>query len=147
MSILSFLCFISLFLQSCKTLTRDSLKELCSFKEFSFKEFSFKEFSFKEFSFKEFSFKEFNFKEFNFKEFSFKEFSFKEFSFKEFSFKEFSFKEFSSRVLQLDRQKVGNFKTIISEKYFIFNYSSTGERLTIGTKVLRNNRTISMPEC
>ena len=92
MSILSFLCFISLFLQSCKTLTRDSLKELCSFKEFSFK-------------------------------------------------------EFSSRVLQLDRQKVGNFKTIISEKYFIFNYSSTGERLTIGTKVLRNNRTISMPEC
>jgi len=96
MSILSSLCFFSRFSQSCKTLTRDSLKELCSFKEFSFKEFSFKE----------------------------------------FSFKEFSFKELSSRVLQLDRQKVGNFKTIISEKYFIFNYSSTGERLTIGTKVL-----------
>jgi len=74
MSILSSLCFFSRFSQSCKTLTRDSLKELCSFKEFSFKEFSFKEFSFKEFSFKEFSFKEFSFKEFSFKEFNFRKF-------------------------------------------------------------------------
>lgn len=34
---------------------------------------------------------------------------------------------------------------IISEKYFIFNYSNAGERLSIGAKVLKNKRTISAP--